>query len=135
MNRLVLAALCVAGACVTPKPVVTPPEKPQPVVAAVPSPEDAARTVLLSFLEKAEQGAFEQVLPLLSKPLRERYQPQTLARDFGAEPLARQRLEGIRKHAKDAITVDGATARLEWAQARRVQWVQEDGQWRIAALE
>ena len=100
-----------------------------------PPPEEGARQVLSHFLEAADKGDFATAYRLLSSPLRARYTPERLARDFAAEPLARERLARAREALPGPLLVDGADARLSLGEGKAVRLVREGGAFRVAALE
>lgn len=131
-----LAVLMLAGCVTTPTPKPVEPE-PTPVVVTQPA-EDrqaALRAVVQRFVEATEARHFEEVLPLLAKPLRERYTVKNLERDFGADPLAAARLEEIKKKVSGSFVEAKDSAALEWAQGRALRLVQEADGWRISSLE
>ena len=130
-----LAVLLLAGCATTlaPLPEKPAPTKPAPVVAAEPA--AAVRAVVEAFIVAIEAGRFDQVWPLLAQPLRERYSVESLARDFGADPLAGARIAEL-KHKSNAPLVEGKeSASLPWAAGRSLRLVKEPDGWRIAALE
>ncbi len=138
MKRAVtgLTVLLLAGCATTPSPRVVKPE-PKPVV--VPQPVEDRQAVLRDLVQRfvaaTESKHFEEVLPLLAKPLRERYSVQNLERDFGSDPLAAARLAQIKAKAGGAFVEAKDAAALEWAQGRALKLVQEADGWRIASLE
>ena len=89
--------LLLAGCATTPSPRPVKPE-PKPVVVTQPTEDRQAtlRAVVERFVAATEAKHFEEVLPLLAKPLRERYSVQSLERDFSADPLAAARLARAR---------------------------------------
>ena len=152
---LVLLAGCVTFP--TPAPVKPTAIKPE-VVALTPSVDSQAelRAVVNAFVAAAEARRFEQVLPLLAKPLRDRYSAKTLERDFGADPLASERLGQIKSKLTEPapfaerdesanfrpldgghLRVHDRSATLEWAPGRslRLKFESAAESWRIAALE
>ncbi len=98
--------LVFASACAPPAIVVKPEPVEQPPAAV-----DARSAVTSRFRDAVTARRFDEVLALLSRRWRDRYDAQTLARDFGAEPLASIR--------------SGMPLKL----------VQEDGEWKIDSLE
>lgn len=133
--RLGLALLL--SACVTAPAPVLPQAEPRPVVPApiVEDPQAAVRSVVQAFLAAAEARQFEQARGLLSKPLRERYSVERLERDFGADPLAADRLAQIKLKASAPLVQAKEAASLEWSAGRSLRLVREADGWRIAALE
>ena len=130
-----LAVLLLAGCVTTPAPLPgkPAPTKADPVVAAEPA--AAVRAVVEAFIVAVEAGRFDQVWPLLAKPLRERYSVELLARDFEADPLAGARIAEL-KHKSNAPLLEGKdAASLAWAEGRSLRLVKEPDGWRIAALE
>ncbi|MEW5737379.1 MAG: hypothetical protein AB1938_00550 [Myxococcota bacterium] len=127
------AAAVLLGAC------ATPPTPPPEIVPSSPSEalSDSPAHALGDFLTAAEQGRFDEVHARLSAALRQRYSPERLKSDFEAEPLAKERLARARRawSARAPWRVDGAVAFLPLDDGHRVRAVQEDGGWRIAALE
>jgi hypothetical protein len=95
----------------------------------------ALRAVVQHFVEATEARRFEEVLPLLAKPLRERYSVKNLERDFGSDPLAAARLAQIKAKAGGEFVEAKDSAALEWAQGRALRLVQEADGWRISSLE
>lgn len=125
-------------ACVTPpkpKPVDDP--QPKPVVIDTPSadPQVELRRAVEGFVAASEARQFDAIHALLSKPLRDRYTPALLARDFEAEPYARERVARIKAKATQPLTVQGERASLEWAPGRSLQFVREAAAWKIASME
>lgn len=95
-----------------------------------------ARGALESFLEASERREFDAVWRLLSSDLRARYTPQRLAKDFGAEPLASERLARARAGLQATeLDVDGDRASLPLGTERAVTLVRERDGWKVAALE
>ncbi len=129
-------ALLLAGCVTTPAPVPVKPEptKPEPTVLLADS-QAAARAVLDAFITAAVARRFDQVLPLLARPLRERYSVARLERDFGADPLASARLAELKHKANGPLVEGKDSASLAWASGRWLRLVKEPEGWRIAALE
>jgi len=98
--------LMFACACATPRVIEQPAPVAQPPVAV-----DARSALTAQFRDAVSARRFEDVLALLSKRWRDRYDVQTLARDFDVEPLANLRT--------------GLPLKL----------VQEDGEWKVDSLE
>ncbi|MFO0600361.1 MAG: hypothetical protein U0228_33940 [Myxococcaceae bacterium] len=137
MGRLLAACALVASACVT-TPAPTPPApivKP-PVVTVAPVADLNAepRRALEGFLAAANEKRFEQVRTYLSRPLRDRYSPAALQRDFDAEPVAKDRLRMIAAHL-DALVARGEQASLEWAPGHTLLLLREPDGWRVASLD
>ncbi len=131
-----LLALLVFASCVTaPTPLPTPPDAGAAVLVAPIDDQAAVRTVVQRFVMAAEAGRFEEVLCLLSKPLRDRYSAELLTRDFGTDPLASARLAQIKSKASGEFLKTNETASLEWASGRSLRLVHEPEGWRISALE
>ncbi len=127
--------LLLAG-CVTPPAPRPAPEVPAPVVPVVVDAQAPLKAVVAQFIAASEARQFDQVHALLSKPLRERYSPDQLARDYDAEPLAVERVAAIKKaSARFTESKDQARATLEWAAGRTLRLVREDEGWRIATVE
>ncbi|MCI0569332.1 MAG: hypothetical protein L0Y66_01140 [Myxococcaceae bacterium] len=96
------------------------------------SPEAALR----SFLVAAEGGDFKAAYRLLAAPLRARYSPELLARDFRAEPEARARLSRAREAlARPSQRAGDTAAMFPVSPEAAVRMVREDTSWRVAALE
>lgn len=131
-----LAMLLLAGCVTTPAPK---PVKPEPTPVVVPEPAEdrqaVLRAVVQRFVEATEARHFEEVLPLLAKPLRERYTVKNLERDFGTDPLAVARLAQIKAKVSGRFVEAKDSAALEWAQGRALRLVQEADGWRISSLE
>ena len=104
---------------------------------ADPPPEIAARKALERFLSAVESRNFEAVYGCLAQPLRDRYTPARLEKDFALEPESRDRVARVRKalDAKVALEVSREGARLPLGGGRAVRLVKEGGSYRIAALE
>ena len=132
--RYALALLLLASCVATPKPL---PEAPvaKPDLPATADQEGAARAVVQRFVMAAEAGRFEEVHSLLSKPLRDKYSVELLARDYGADPLAAARLTQIKLKSSGSPLATKEAASLEWASGRSLRLVLEPEGWRIAALE
>jgi hypothetical protein len=102
------------------------------LAAAAATPERA----LGAFLDAAGAGDFTAAYALLAGPLRERYTPEALARDFRAEPEAASRLARARAAlARPAERASDAEARFPLGPQRAVRLVREPDGWRVAALE
>ena len=130
-----LAVLIFASCVTAPVPM---PTRADAVTEVTPSPVDdraALRTLVLRFVMAAEAGRFEEVLSLLSRPLRERYSVELLTRDFGTDPLASARLSQIKSKLSLPFTETKETAALEWSAGRALRLVRETEGWRIAGLE
>ena len=130
-----LAVVLLAGCVSAPAPVPDKPEllKPGPVVIA--DPDAAVRAVVERFIAASEARKFDQVWPLLARPLRERYSVERLARDFEADPLAAARLAELKHKANGPLLEGKDSASLAWATGRSLRLVKEADGWRIAALE
>lgn len=100
------------------------------------APGEAPGAVLARFLDAAEAGDFAQVYGLLASPLRARYTPATLERDFAAEPLAKERLSRARFALERQPPVYRAGAvEFPLAEGRAVRLVPEGGAYKVAAIE
>lgn len=129
-----LAAVLLSACVTAPAPT---PVKPEPKAPTAPVPEDArgaVREVVQAFVIATEARRFDQVLPLLARPLRERYSVERLERDFGADPLALDRLAQIKQSTAPVLESKEA-ASIEWSAGRSLRLVHEAEGWRIAALE
>lgn len=125
-------------ACATPARPVPPKPAPPAVVEvapAVPAEALAVRGVVERFLDAAEAGKFDAALTLLAEPLRSRYSAQRLAADFAADPSAKARLAAVRAALGQRVSVRDGAAVLPLENGRQLRAVQEQGAWRIAALE
>ena len=123
--------------CVTTKPVpVKPIVKPE-IVAPVPTVDSQAelRAVVNAFVAASEAKRFDQLLPLLAKPLRDRYSVKALERDFNADPLASARIAQLKLKSAAQLIESKESASLEWSSGRALRLVHEADGWRIAALE
>jgi hypothetical protein len=98
--------LVFACACATPRVI----EQPAPV-AQPPVVVDVKSALSAQFRDAVSARRFDDVLALLSRRWRDRYDPQRLAHDFELEPLAKIR--------------SGMPLKL----------VQEDGEWKVDSLE
>lgn len=100
------------------------------------APGEAPEAVLARFLDAAAAGDFSTAYGLLASPLRARYTPATLERDFTAEPLAKERLARARfalEHQPPAYR-EGAVE-FPIAEGRAVRLVPEGGGYKVAAIE
>jgi hypothetical protein len=134
VKRFLAIAALAAAACVTPPrrtPVVP---SPSPITEA-PDPQAELHRAVDAFVTLAEGRRFDALHALLSKPLRDRYTPATLARDFGAEPYAQERVARIKARADATLVVQGEHASLEWAPGRSLRLIREAASWKVAALE
>lgn len=104
------------------------------VVRELPS-EDGARQALGQFLDASEKGDFATAYRLLSASWRSRYTPERLARDFGLEPLARERLARARVALAGPVILEDGAARFPLGEGKAVRLVREGGAYRVAALE
>lgn len=130
MKRLALLLAFLPG-CVTAPAPRPPPPGPLP---EAPRGSEARRT-LEAFLGAALARRFDEVLPLLARPLRERYgTAERLAQDFVADPVAAERLAGARRAAA-SLEASANEARLEWAPGRVLRLVREPEGWRVATLD
>jgi hypothetical protein len=100
--------------------------------------EDDARAVLSRFAGAVEAGRWPDAYALLSARWRQAYTPGRLAMDYaGAGPSAREAAERVA-----ALVATGTPVRLEGHRAvlpvgtdRAAILVEEDGGWRVDALE
>lgn len=124
--------LLLAG-CAHEGPVVERPIAPVevPVVAA----DAEVRAVATRFVDAAERHDFSAVFSMLSGPLRDRYTPERLARDFEAEPLSKERLARIRAAMNQPFTLSASKAVLSMGATSAFTLVHEPGGWRVASLE
>ena len=104
------------------------------LVRELPS-EEAARRVLAEFLDASEKGDFERAYRLLSASLRARYTPERFAKDFAAEPLAKEKLARAREALAGELVLEEGRARFPLGEGKAVQLVREGGTYRVAALE
>ncbi len=127
----VLAAALLLPACATRGPTVPEPD----AGAASGAMADPAET-LGGFVTAARERDFETVWGLLASPLRARYTPETLARDFSrVEQGALERLSRAGLEASAAPEVEGGRARFPIGDGRAVQLVLEADGWKVEALE
>lgn len=134
--RAAFALLLLAGCVTTPTPVPLKAEpKPEMVVPPPVDPQVAVRAVIQSFITATEARHFDQVYALLSRPLRARYSVKQLARDFGADPLASERIARLKLKSTAPLLETKESASLEWSAGRSLRLVREPEGWRIAALE
>lgn len=128
MTRWIVLILLVTISCVArpPGPTVGESSKPQ---------EERARSALGRFVASTEAGDFETAFSLLAGPLRARYSVARLREDFQRDPLARQRLERLRRalNRRSAVDEEGASFPVEGGGAARL--VREEGEYRIASIE
>src|SRR5690606_17283108 len=119
------------GGCATPTSTLEPSTRAASDWSAA-EPEE----ILGAFVSAARGRDFETVWTLLASPLRARYSPETLARDFeqvgqGAlEGLARAEIAGRREPQRS-----GDRARFELAEGRAVELVREADGWKVESLE
>lgn len=97
--------------------------------------DGGARKVLEAFVAAADAGDFETAYGLLSARLRSRYTPKLLARDFKAEPLAKERLERARAAATAEPVIEGIRAQFPIGEGKAVSLELEQGGYRVTALE
>ena len=129
------AALLLAGCVTTPVAVKPVPLAPPAPIAAPSDPQAPLRALVQAFVTAAEARRFDEVLALMSKPLRDRYSVASLERDFGADPLASERLAQLKLKAGAPLIETKQAASLEWSAGRALRMVHEADGWRIAALE
>jgi signal peptide peptidase SppA len=103
--------------------------------ARAPASEDGARDALGRFLSAVEAAEWPLAWSLLHGPLRTRYTPERLREDFLREPLASERLRRARLAWQGPVRVAGAEARFPLGDERAVRLLQEEGSWRVVALE
>jgi hypothetical protein len=97
---------------------------------------DSPEAVLRTFLDAAEAGDFARAYRLLSGPLRARYTPALLERDFRAEAQAPARLARARQALVQPHRLEeGGQAVFPIGGASAVRLVREEGTWRVASLE
>jgi hypothetical protein len=130
-----IALACLLGACATPRPVEPRPPVTPTAVPATPTEADELRRVVTRFLDAADAGRFDDVLPLLSAGQRDRYTVDRLRADFTQEPTAKERLARARRGLERGFSVDGPVARLALDNGLHLRAVREAGEWKIAALE
>lgn len=123
------AALVLAG-CVTARPTPTPVNPPVVVDAHA-----EQRAVVDAFLAAVGERRFDVALSQLSKPWRDRYDEQRLARDFEQDPVAAARVKRVQSHRADAFAVSGAQSSLGLGDGRALRLVREESGWKISALE
>jgi hypothetical protein len=135
LAALLALGLAVQG-CVSTPP-VPPPAPPPAAPAAAPSPAASSpREALLGFVAAARAGDFETAWRLLAGPLRARYSPETLARDFSAvQVAAQQRLARAELAAAGEPQFEGETASFPVGGDSFVRLIKEEGGWRVLALE
>lgn len=104
---------------------------------ADPSSAIAPRKALERFLSAVEARNFEVVYGCLAQPLRDRYTPARLEKDFALEPQAKDRVARVRKalDAKVGLDVSRDGVQLPLGEGRALRLVREGGEYRIAALE
>ncbi len=126
------AMLMLAGCAHTTEPV--PPVIEKPIVLAVLS-DAEARAVTERFVNLAEQRDFAAAFSMLSGPLRERYTPERLGRDFDAEPLAKERLARIRAALGGPFTMTAQKAVLPLGAEKAFTLLHDGSTWRVVSLE
>jgi hypothetical protein len=99
--------------------------------------EPDPREVLRGFIAAVEAKDFSWALRLLSKDWRAFYTPETLAKDFEREPLARLRVNRLRSAMSAPIrwSSTGAELPLAGENGPSVRLVLEDDSFRLAELE
>lgn len=127
--------LLVLAACVTAPTPVKPDPEPKIVVAPVADSQAELHSVVNAFISATEARRFELVLALLAQPLRARYSAALLERDFGADPVAPERLSRLKLKSNQPLQEAQEGASLEWAEGRSLRLVHEPEGWRISALE
>jgi hypothetical protein len=98
-------------------------------------PGDEAKAVLTRFLNAVEARDWEKAWSLLSAPLRSRYTPDRFREDFQREPLANERVRRARLALRGSVKVTNSDATLALGADRYVRLVQEEGEYRVAAIE
>jgi len=105
-------------------------------VPSAPSPADTAPSdALTTFITLVDAGHFEDAYQLLSAPLRARYTPDLLKRDWDLEPLAKERLDQARQALARGCQRSGEEAVFSLGGGRAVRLVREAGAFKVAALE
>jgi len=100
-----------------------------------PAAADRPAEVVVRFAAAVRAGRFDQAWELLSLPLRTRYTPELLSRDFRAEPAAAARLERAVVAVEGVPVREGPTVRYPLGGGGAVVLFQEPGGWRLEALE
>lgn len=94
-----------------------------------------AESTLARFAAAVDSGDFEGAYDLLAAPLRARYTPGTLARDYALEPLAHERLERARRALRQTPRTSPDAVEFPLGDGGAVRLVREGAALRIAALE
>jgi hypothetical protein len=100
-----------------------------------PAAADRPAEAVVRFAAAVRAGRFDQAWELLSLPLRARYTPELLSRDFRAEPTATARLERALVAVEGVPVGEGATVRYPLGGGGAVVLLHEPGGWRLEALE
>lgn len=100
-----------------------------------PAAADRPAEVVVRFATAVRAGRFDQAWELLSLPLRARYTPELLSRDFRAEPTAAARLERAVVAVEGVPVADGSAVRYPLGGGGAVVLLHEPGGWRLEALE
>ncbi|HXX32482.1 MAG TPA: hypothetical protein VEJ89_17395 [Myxococcaceae bacterium] len=96
---------------------------------------DRPAEVVVLFGEAVRAGRFDRAWGLLSTPLRERYTPELLARDFRTEPTASARLARALVAVEGIPVPEAGGVRFPVAGGGSVVVRREPAGWKLEALE
>jgi hypothetical protein len=99
------------------------------------APGEGPKEALARFLDAADAGDFASAYGMLSGSWRARYTPALFAKDFAAEPLAKERLARARAGLSASVVWSEDQAQLPLGGGKAVRLVREGGVFRVAALE
>jgi hypothetical protein len=91
--------------------------------------------VVEGFVAAVEGRHFNQAWAFLSSPLRARYTPDTLERDFDLEAGAIDRVKRAKDAARHPAEIRGDEARFSFGDGQAVRLVREAGSYRLLSLE
>jgi len=96
---------------------------------------ELAQACLRAFTDAVARGDFAAVRERLAAPWRERYTAAHLQRDFALDPLAQERVDGVREALAVRPVLDGDRATFPLPGGKAVQLTFEGGEYRVQALE
>lgn len=99
------------------------------------APGEGPKAALARFLDAADAGDFTAAYGMLSEAWRARYTPALFARDFAAEPLAKERLSRAREALAAALVWGKDEVQLPLGGGKAVRLSREGGSYKVAALE
>ena len=98
-------------------------------------PGEGPQQALARFLDAVDAADFSLAYGMLAGPWRARYTPALFAKDFAAEPLAKERLQRARAALAGEVVWAGDEAQLPLGGGKAVRLLREGGSYKVAALE